>query len=220
MGLTPGAPRIACRERAVRRCLGATGPADHPRPPSRTGDAMRKKLFTGIVPLLAVAAFAVVPAAAQAEPHWYKKLHSSAHPRNGAHRRDADAQRPVGIDQMQSDRYRGNLEPGRWWGRSGRGHVVRPFGMQKQSRLGGLPERPDDCQSRRPAVAVAALPTPPPNSVIRDEIAKVRLRVGCAGTSGTVGDEFEGSLTPEVGNGVLIFGGRKGARCSTPSPTR
>ena len=34
---------------------------------------MRKKLLAGLVPLLAITAFAVVPAAAQASPHWYKK---------------------------------------------------------------------------------------------------------------------------------------------------
>ncbi len=32
---------------------------------------MNKKLFVSLVPLLAIAAFAVMPAAAQAEPHWY-----------------------------------------------------------------------------------------------------------------------------------------------------
>ena len=34
---------------------------------------MNKKFFAGLVPLLAITAFAVMPAAAQAEPHWYKK---------------------------------------------------------------------------------------------------------------------------------------------------
>jgi len=52
--------------------------------------------------------------------------------------------------------------------------------------------------------------TPPPGSVIRDEIVGIKLLVGCAGSSGTVGDLFEGSLSPEVGNGTLIFGGPGG----------
>ena len=44
--------------------------------------------------------------------------------------------------------------------------------------------------------------------MIRDEIEKVRLVVKCNAAS--AGDEFEGTLTPEVGNGVLIFGGPGG----------
>lgn len=43
------------------------------------------------------------------------------------------------------------------------------------------------------------IPGPP----IRDEIQKMRIIVRCPGT---VGDEFEGSLTPEVAKGALIFG--------------
>jgi hypothetical protein len=39
---------------------------------------MSRKFFAGLSPLLAVIAFAVVPAAAQAEPHWYKKARWSA----------------------------------------------------------------------------------------------------------------------------------------------
>lgn len=35
--------------------------------------------------------------------------------------------------------------------------------------------------------------------------------VGCAGSSGTVGDVFEGSLAPEVGNNKLIFGPGSGS---------
>jgi len=36
---------------------------------------MSKKLYAAFVPLLAVVAFALAPAAAQAEPHWYKCEH-------------------------------------------------------------------------------------------------------------------------------------------------
>ena len=39
---------------------------------------------------------------------------------------------------------------------------------------------------------------------------KIKLVVGCAGSSGTVGDVFEGSLSPEVANGNLTFGGPGG----------
>jgi hypothetical protein len=55
-----------------------------------------------------------------------------------------------------------------------------------------------------PSVLVSIFPGP----VIRDEILKVRLLVRC--NSGTVPDEFEGTLTPEVGVGTLIFGGPGG----------
>ena len=33
----------------------------------------KKKLFTGLIPLLAIAALGMVPAAAQAQPHWYSE---------------------------------------------------------------------------------------------------------------------------------------------------
>lgn len=53
-----------------------------------------------------------------------------------------------------------------------------------------------------------------PGTPIRDEIQKVRLVVRCL--AGTAPDEFEGTLTPEVGNGALIFGGPKGGTLLDP----
>ena len=46
--------------------------------------------------------------------------------------------------------------------------------------------------------------TGPPTPVIRDQIEKVRLIFSCL--AGTPPDEFEGTLTPLVGVGKLIFG--------------
>lgn len=47
------------------------------------------------------------------------------------------------------------------------------------------------------------------SGAIVDEIMKMRLLVRCI--PGTVGDEFEGTLSPEVGNGLLVFGPGSGA---------
>src|SRR5665213_753743 len=44
--------------------------------------SMSKKFLMGLAPLLAVAAFAIVPAAAQAEFHWYKCEHFAAETHN------------------------------------------------------------------------------------------------------------------------------------------
>ncbi len=46
--------------------------------------------------------------------------------------------------------------------------------------------------------------TGPPMPEIRDRIEKVRIGVSCS--AGTPPDEFEGTLTPSVGVGKLIFG--------------
>jgi hypothetical protein len=40
--------------------------------------AMNRKLYAAFLPLAAVVAFALVPAAAQAAPHWYKCEHFTA----------------------------------------------------------------------------------------------------------------------------------------------
>lgn len=46
--------------------------------------------------------------------------------------------------------------------------------------------------------------------MIRDEIQKMRLQLRCV--PGAITDEFEGSLTPEVGVGTLNFGGPEGGQ--------
>ena len=61
-------------------------------------------------------------------------------------------------------------------------------------------------------MAPLLITTPPPGSVIRDEILKVRLVVRCDAAPEINSKE---PCTPEVGNGKLIFGGPGGARCST-----
>lgn len=53
-----------------------------------------------------------------------------------------------------------------------------------------------------------------PGTPIRDEIQKMRIIIRCM--TGTPPDEFEGSLTPEVGNGKLIFGGPGGGLLQDP----
>ncbi|HEX3910856.1 MAG TPA: hypothetical protein VHW67_09165 [Solirubrobacteraceae bacterium] len=43
----------------------------------------------------------------------------------------------------------------------------------------------------------------------------MKIDVGCL--AGTVPDEWGGVLTPEVGNGMLVFGGPGGGTLSDPS---
>lgn len=169
---------------------------------------MKTKLFASLAPLLAIAAFAIVPAAAQAAPHWYKKgVLIGSTPvsvaTSGMLTLNAFA---TAIKCKVSDTEE-------IWNPVGGGagqDLVTNFVL-----TGCKIKMPSPVCPPGPAVVQALglgwpshlFSTPPPGSVIRDEIEKVRLKFECS--TGT-GDEFEGSLTPLVGNGVLIFGGPGG----------
>ena len=178
---------------------------------------MRKKLFAGIAPLLAVVAFAVVPAAAQAEPHWYKKLALV-----GSSPVTAVTGGTLTLNALSASIKCKVTDTEEIWNPVGGGagqDVVTSFvlsGCKNKVASAACPKGPMTVKAEGLPWPSRLFSTPPPNSVIRDEIAKVRLWVGCAGSSGTVGDEFEGSLTPEVGNGVLIFGGPEGGTLFDP----
>jgi hypothetical protein len=170
---------------------------------------MNRKLLAGIAPMLAVVAFAVVPAIAQAEPHWYKN------------------KAPVGSAPMTVTTA-GNLtlnalgatikckvnDADEIWNPASGGpgiDLMTAFSLTKCKNKVATAACP------KGAIAVTAEVFPWPSrlftvapATIRNEIVKVRLNVGCAGTSGTVGDVFEGSLTPEVVKGKMVFGGPSG----------
>jgi hypothetical protein len=170
---------------------------------------MQKKLLAGIAPMLALVAFAVVPAAAQAEPHWYKG-------------KVALGSTPLAVTTG------GNLtlnalgatikckvnDVEEIWNPSAGGpgvDLMTAFNLSKCKVKVASP----GCPKGPITVLAENLPWPSrlftePPATIRDEIATVRLNVGCANSAGTVGDVFEGKLTPEVAKGRLVFGGPSG----------
>lgn len=172
---------------------------------------MNKRFFASLAPLLAITAFAVVPAAAQAEPHWYK----NNVPVGPGH--VTMATKGMLVFSVLGVTIKCKLNDSEEiWNPIGGGageDLVTAFALTGCKNKVASPV----CPKGAVTIKSEGLPwpsrlvsTPPPGSVIRDEILKIRLLVGCAGSSGTVGDEFEGSLSPEVGNGILIFGGPGG----------
>ncbi len=172
---------------------------------------MRSKLFASLAPLLAITAFAVVPAAAQATPHWYKGVTLV-----GSSPVTVATGGALTINALSATITCKLTDSEEIWNPIGGGAGED---LMTTFTLSGCKNKVASAACPKGALTVKAeaLPwrsllysTPPPGSVIRDEIMKVRLWVGCAGSAGTVGDEFEGTLTPEVGNGVLNFGGPGG----------
>jgi hypothetical protein len=172
---------------------------------------MKKKFFVSLIPLVCIAAFAVLPAAAQAVPHWYKqnKLIGSS---------------PVTVTT------KGNLtlaapsllikckvtDAEEIWNPASGGpgqDLVTAF------TLSGCKNKMSSSACPKGAIEVLAAGLPWPSELvagtpIRDEILKVRLVVRCL--AGTAPDEFEGTLTPAVGNGSLTFGGPGGGTLLDP----
>jgi hypothetical protein len=176
---------------------------------------MKKKL-AALTPLLAVVAFAVVPAAAQAVPHWYKKgvlIGSAPVPVATSGNLTLEA-----LGMTIKCKVNDNEEI---WNPASGGpgqDLVTVFTLSKCKNKTATPI----CPKGAVEVLAMGLPwpshlfsTPPPGSVIRDEIEKVRLQLRCL--PGAIADEFEGSLTPEVGNGTLIFGGPGGGQLTDAS---
>ncbi len=173
---------------------------------------MQKKLFASFLPLLALAALAVLPAVAQAVPHWYKKgvpIGSAPVPvaTSGAFTLNA-LSTTIKCKVKDAEEI---------WNPASGGPGED---LLTAMTLSGCKAKPASSACPKGAVEVFAngLPWPShliPGPPIRDEIQKVRLLVRCI--PGTVGDEFEGSLTPEVGNGSLLFGGPMGGTLLDPS---
>lgn len=168
---------------------------------------MNRKLSTGFASLLAIAAFAVVPAVAQAFPHWYKKgvLVGSVPITVATPGKLTLSALGTTIKCKVNDSVK-------IWNPSGGGpgeDLVTAFTLFSCKSKGSS----SSCPNGPVQVMANGLPWPSrlftsASGVIRDEIVKIRLLVKCI--PGTPGDEFEGTLTPEVGNGALIFGGPGG----------
>ena len=167
---------------------------------------MQRKRLTGLLPLLAIAAFAIAPAAAQAVPHWYikgKLVESTPVPlKSGG---------ALTFNVLGATIKCKVADVEEVWNPAGGGpgeDLITTFVLsacKNKVASAACPKGPIVVKAEGlnwPSRLYLSLPGP----VIRDEIQKVRIWVGCAGTSGTVGDEFEGSLTPEVGVNSLIFG--------------
>jgi hypothetical protein len=169
---------------------------------------MNKKLCMSLAPLVVIAAFAALPAMAMALPHWYKKgvlVGSAPIP--------VATSGVLTLSALSTAIKCKVNDSEQIWNPAGGGpgeDLVTAFTLSNCKSKGSAA-----CPKGAVEVLANGLPwpsrlfsTPPPGSVIRDEIVKIRLLVRCF--PGTPGDEFEGSLTPQVGKGVLIFGGPGG----------
>jgi hypothetical protein len=172
---------------------------------------MAGKRFAGLLPLLVVVAFAAVTAGAQAAPHWYKKgiLMGPAHvtvASSGA----------LTLNALSATIVCKMADGEEIWNPTGGGageDLMTGFvlsGCKNKVASAACPKGALEVKAEGLGWPSRLISTPPPGSVIRDEIFKIRLNVGCAGTSGVVGDVFEGSLSPEVGSNRLNFGGPGG----------
>jgi hypothetical protein len=167
-----------------------------------------KKLH-GLIPLLAIVAFTAIPAAAQAVPHWYKKgVPIGSAPVAVATSGSLTVTTPsvtVKCKLVDSEEI---------WNPASGGPGQD---LMTSFTFSGCKNKASSavCPKNSATVTANGLPWPshlfttstaPP--VIRDEIQKMRLIVQCL--PGTAPFEYEGSLTPEVGNGSLEFGGPGG----------
>jgi hypothetical protein len=170
---------------------------------------MQKKLLAGIAPMLAIVAFAVVPAVAQAEPHWYqKKVLLGASPTT------VTTAGTLTLNALSATTVCKVNDAEEIWNPAGGGaglDLMTAFNLFKCK----VKVASAACPKGPITVVAEGLPWPSrlftePPSTIRDEITKVQLNIGCANSAGTVGDVFEGTLTPQVVKGKLVFGGPSG----------
>ena len=168
---------------------------------------MRRKFLAGLVPCVAVAAFALAPAAAQAEPHWYKKGVLVGSAPVATTTKGSVVLKALGAEI----KCKVNDKEEIWNPASGGAgeDLMTGFALincKNKIATPACPKGPISVIAENLPWPSRLVTTPPPGSVIRDVIMGVTLNVGCAGSSGTVGDVFEGTWSPEVGVGALIFG--------------
>ncbi len=172
---------------------------------------MSRNFTAGLAPLLALIAFAVVPAAAQAEPHWYKKLKAVTSTPVATTTIGALTLKALGVEIKCKVNDKEEI-----WNPAGGGageDIMTGFALINCKNKVATPE----CPKGPITVKAENLPwptrlvtTPPPGSAIRDVISGVKLVLGCVNSAGEPGIAFEGTLSPEVGAGTLIFGGPGG----------
>ena len=163
---------------------------------------MRSKQLAGITPLLVIGAL-VLPAAAQAAPHWYvgkAVLTSTVTVPTAGSLTFSSPSEVVKCVVTDSEEI---------WNPVGGGageDWMRAFTATKckvKTSTAACPKK-----GSTPEVLANGLPWPSfliPGTPIRDEFLKVRIQVRC--NAGAVGQEFEGSLSPAVEKNKLIFGG-------------
>jgi hypothetical protein len=160
-------------------------------------------------PLAVIVALVAVPAAAQAVPHWYKK-NALLGPSHVTVATNGTLTLSVFFTTIKCKL----ADSEEIWNPAGGGageDLVTSFtlsGCKIKVSSPICPKGPVEVLSAGLGWPSHLVSTPPPESVIRDEIEKVRLVFKCV--VGAPGDEFEGTLSPEVGNGQLIFGGSGG----------
>lgn len=170
---------------------------------------MRRRLFAAGAPLLAIVALAAVPAAAQAEPHWYKKNVLVGSTPVTAVTAGALVLKALGAEIKCKV-----LDKEEIWNPASGGageDAMLGFALTKCTNKVASAA----CPKGPIAINAEALPwrsllVTMTGGEIRDEIFGVRLNVGCSNSAGVVGDVFEGTLSPEVGVGALLFGGPGG----------
>jgi hypothetical protein len=171
---------------------------------------MNRRFLAGLAPLVAVTAFAVAPAVAHAEPHWYKnKVLVGPLPETIPTAGTLTLNALGAVIKCKVN------DAEEIWNPVG-GPGVDSFAAFTLTGCKNKVATPA-CPKGPITVTAEALPwpsrlfsTPPPGSVIRDSIGGVRINVGCLTSAGTPGDVFEGSPTPEVAANALIFGGPGG----------
>jgi hypothetical protein len=170
---------------------------------------MNKKLFVGFVPLLAIVAFALTPAAAQAlEPHW--KKNNVELPKGAAPTTVASKTAIMTFSWGGKERFacKGTDEEQLWNPLVGAGEdeiTALVFHKckynKKYYKVCPLPPTTLVVEAVLPWKSLLVVAGP----LIRDEITGVKLAIGCIG--GPSIGEIAGTISPEVGNEFLEFTG-------------
>ena len=163
---------------------------------------MSRKLYAALLPLFAVAAFAVLPAVAQAQPHWYSngkiikagtKVAVTTHSSPGG--LDFKA---VGETITCTVKDKGTIT-----NPTGGGAGVDEITEFENTKCVA---EPSSCAAGETETLTAGnLPWPsvlsgPPGGPFKDTISKIEIKVECS-TKGVI-DTFTGQLTPTIVNGT------------------
>jgi len=169
---------------------------------------VKSKVFIGIAPLLAIAAFAVAPAVAQAEPHWYS---------NGTIIKEGEVVSTTSAGTItftvkeEAKEYKVKCKV------ADKETITNPTGG------GGGTDQVTEFALTGCAVTKKANPCPVGNAVevlsgglpwathlvpgvgkrILDDVEVTALEIKCGGT---LLHSFAGTLTPKIGKGVIQFG--------------
>lgn len=193
---------------------------------------MSKKLYAAFVPLFAVAAFAVMPAVAQAQPHWYSCQSGHKEFKNALCTEASSAgpfgwvriaeNKPVTVTSEGSPTLTlhalakeitcGVKDKGTITNPTGGGAGINSITEFENKECVAAPTA--ICAAGEVLTVVASRGGNPlsatnewPSTLlagppIRDEIREIEIKIEC---NGVVEDVFTGTLTPKVGSSVLEF---------------